>query len=165
MSKLKVTFPLTVILIAICLALACWMGTVAYLTQRENHACQESANVNQGSTLSPKNAELQKIIDEYSAQNGGVGLQLTVITPDDLAWSGAAGYADIGNKCPMTSRHHLYIGSMTKLFTSSLIMGQVEKAALTLDDPINSWIQLQNASRITIRNLLNQTSGLPDYAR
>lgn len=53
---------------------------------------------------------------------------------------------------------------MTKLFMAALTMEQVEKGLLRLDDPISMWIHLVKARDITIRNLLNHTSGLPDYA-
>jgi D-alanyl-D-alanine carboxypeptidase len=109
--------------------------------------------------------ELQDVLNAYSAQKGGVGLQATVIFPDGQPWNGVAGYADIDKQCAMTLSHHLYLGSMTKLFTATLVMKEVENASLSLGQEINQWVQLPRAQNITIRNLLNHTSGLPDYAR
>lgn len=109
--------------------------------------------------------ELQDVINDYSSQNGDVGLQVTVISSDDVIWHGVAGYADLGNHCPMTLQHHLYIGSMTKPFTATLVMEQVENGSLSLEDMINSWIHLVPENDITVRHLLTHTSGVPDYAR
>lgn len=160
----KVTVPFTITLLVLGLIIAIWLGYIACLTIKENRACQGSHIEDQVCKISPKYAELQGVINEYSVQKGRIGLQVTVIFPDDLTWTGTAGYADIVEQCPMVPRHHLYIGSMTKLFTAALTMEQVEKGLLRLDDPISMWIHLVKARDITIRNLLNHTSGLPDYA-
>jgi CubicO group peptidase (beta-lactamase class C family) len=58
------------------------------------------------------------------------------------------------------------IGSITKEFTATAVMLLVEEGKIGLDDPISKYIAEAPASweKIKIRNLLYQTSGLPDYA-
>ncbi len=54
--------------------------------------------------------------------------------------------------------------SITKQFTASAIMLQVESGKLTLDDPVNKYLDVPSAWKaITIRHLLNHTSGIVDY--
>ena len=110
------------------------------------------------------NEKLQLILHEYSSAHAGVGLQATVMMPTLDAWSAVAGYADLEDRCPMTLRHHLYISSMTKLYTAILIMQQVQQGVLSLDDMISKWSDLPDADRISVRMLLGHRSGLPDYA-
>ena len=90
-----------------------------------------------------------------------------------LVWSGAAGIAR--ENMPMTSDTPIYIASVTKLYTATVVMLLVEKGALSLDDPMAKYlprelingIQVYNgkdySAGITIRELLSHTSGIPDY--
>jgi D-alanyl-D-alanine carboxypeptidase len=142
-----------------------WLGYITFLTKERNRACRINTLENQGDKSSTRSMKLQHVINDYSTQKGGIGLQATVIFPDGQTWNGEAGYADIAHQCSLTLDHHLYLGSITKLFTATLVMKEVENGSLSLDQNINHWIQVPNAENITIRNLLSHTSGLPDYAR
>jgi D-alanyl-D-alanine carboxypeptidase len=54
--------------------------------------------------------------------------------------------------------------SITKTFTAALILLLQEESRLSLDDPLSRWFpDVDRSSRITIRRLLNHTTGLPDY--
>ena len=56
------------------------------------------------------------------------------------------------------------LASVSKQFTAMAIMILKEKKLLSLDDDFTTYIpELSNYKGITIRNLLNHTSGLPDY--
>lgn len=54
--------------------------------------------------------------------------------------------------------------SITKSLTAVAVLRLVEKEKLELDGPLSRWLpEFPNASRITVRHLLQHTSGLPDY--
>ena len=56
--------------------------------------------------------------------------------------------------------------SVTKTFTAALVLRYVEQGLIRLDDPLARWLpDWPNAKKITIRMLLNHTSGIPDYFR
>lgn len=75
----------------------------------------------------------------------------------------AAGYANRETQEPMTTLHAGEIGSITKTFVAALALKIQEEGTLDLDDIIESWFpQVPYAERITLRMLLNHTSGLPD---
>ena len=162
---MKSTTFLSLTLALFVLLITGWFCYIGYLTKARNRGCLVNPLENQQETSTPINIELQKVINDYSIQNGDVGLQVTVIFPDQAFWNGGAGYTDIGDRCPMTLQHHLYIGSMTKLFTATLVMEQVESRSLSLDDTVNSLLHRFPENNITVRHLLTHTSGLPDYAR
>jgi D-alanyl-D-alanine carboxypeptidase len=64
---------------------------------------------------------------------------------------------------PMTLSTHFRIGSITKTFTATVILKLVEMGRLRLDQSIVRWEpRIPNAKRITIRMLLNMTSGIWD---
>lgn len=54
--------------------------------------------------------------------------------------------------------------SITKTFTATLLLLLTEERRLSLDDPLPRWFpRIQSANRITLRQLLNHTAGIPDY--
>lgn len=162
---MKSTTLLVLAFIVLMLLIGGWLGYIGFLTKARNRACHVSAMENLEDNSSSTSIAFQNVLNHHSTQNDEVGLQVTVIFSDGRSWNGAAGYADIAQHCPLALNHHLYLGSITKLFTATLVMKEIENGSLSLDQKINQWIQLPNAANITIRNLLSHTSGLPDYAR
>jgi D-alanyl-D-alanine carboxypeptidase len=54
--------------------------------------------------------------------------------------------------------------SITKTFTASLVLKLCEEGQLSLGDPLARWFpRIDQAARISLRHLLNHTSGIPDY--
>ena len=70
----------------------------------------------------------------------------------------AAGVADIATGTALTPDHRFRIGSVTKIFVASLVLRLVEEGLLELDGDAAPF-----AAGITIRQLLNHTSGLDDH--
>src|SRR5207244_11668664 len=70
---------------------------------------------------------------------------------------------------PVRSEMRQRIGSVSKTFTAAAIMQQVEQGRIELDAPIGRYLpQLvpgERGAKITVRMLLNHTSGIPDYIR
>ena len=70
----------------------------------------------------------------------------------------AAGVADVTTGEPLTPAHRFRIGSVTKIFVAPLVLRLVEEGLLDLDGDAAPF-----AEGITIRQLLNHTSGLDDF--
>ena len=152
-----------VLLVLLVLLIIGWIGYVSYLTAREDRACGVGISAMNESIGARDDGGLQRVLDSYSARNGGVGLQATVVFLDGTTWSGTSGYASREKRCPLTLDHHLYIGSITKLYTAMLVMDQVEGGAISLDDTLDRWADLPYADAVTVKMLLNHTSGIPSY--
>ncbi|MFE3288046.1 serine hydrolase domain-containing protein, partial [Streptomyces sp. NPDC059233] len=82
-------------------------------------------------------------------------------------WRGASGVADIATGRPVTPGMRQRVGSVTKTFTAAAVLQQVERGRIRLDAPIGDYLpELVPGERgrgITVRMLLNHTSGIPDY--
>jgi D-alanyl-D-alanine carboxypeptidase len=64
----------------------------------------------------------------------------------------------------MTAESRFVVQSITKSFTAAVILHLVASDKLMLDGVVSEWLpDVPNASRITIRQCLQHTSGLPDY--
>ncbi|MFD4024790.1 serine hydrolase domain-containing protein [Streptomyces sp. NPDC058576] len=84
--------------------------------------------------------------------------------------SGSAGVADRSTGTPMTPDLKFRAGSLTKTFTATVVLQLVAERRLRLDDTVNSLLPDQvradnalSGEPITVRQLLNHTSGLYDY--
>jgi D-alanyl-D-alanine carboxypeptidase len=74
------------------------------------------------------------------------------------------GVADRATARKMASGNEFQIGSNTKTFVATVALQLVGEGRLKLDDPVRRWFpQVRDADRITVRMLLQHTSGLFDY--
>ncbi|MGW0908282.1 serine hydrolase domain-containing protein [Streptomyces sp. NPDC002853] len=84
-------------------------------------------------------------------------------------WSGRAGVADTSLGHPRSTREKFRIASVTKTFTATVLLKLEAKGRLSLDDPIEKWLpgvvsgKAYRPEAITVRHLLNHTSGIFDY--
>jgi D-alanyl-D-alanine carboxypeptidase len=80
----------------------------------------------------------------------------------DLA---AAGVADLAAGAPLRPGAEFRIGSITKSFVATVVLQLVQEGRLALGQPVGRWLPglLTDGDTITIRELLNHTSGLYDY--
>jgi D-alanyl-D-alanine carboxypeptidase len=77
--------------------------------------------------------------------------------------SSAAGLDSSGGRLHATARFE--VGSVTKTFVAALVLALVEDGALGLDDEVAAHLpeQVESVGSVTVRSLLNHTSGLPDF--
>ena len=87
-----------------------------------------------------------------------------------IIYQKAFGFADIEGNIPATPETKYRIGSITKMFTSALILKAMEEGKVELDQKIDKFFpEIENASDITISQLMNHRSGIhsftsnPDY--
>jgi D-alanyl-D-alanine carboxypeptidase len=93
------------------------------------------------------------------------GAVLAVHLPNGATWSGASGLADRESGVGMETATQVRIGSISKMFTAVVVLQLVEEDVLDLDAPVATWLPdlLPNGDAITVRQLLQHTSGLYDY--
>jgi len=90
---------------------------------------------------------------------------------DGKTWGYATGVADLRTKKPMKTDFRFRIGSVTKTFIATVILQLAGENRLNLDDSIEKWLPdvIQgngyDAKQITIRQMLNHTSGIAEYSR
>ncbi|WP_267885164.1 serine hydrolase [Streptomyces rimosus] len=91
----------------------------------------------------------------------------SAVRDGDASWQGASGVADIKTGRPMRPQFEHRIGSITKTFTATAVLQQVGEGTIDLDAPIGRYlpdvVPGERGRAITVRMLLNHTSGLGDY--
>jgi D-alanyl-D-alanine carboxypeptidase len=100
---------------------------------------------------------------EAALTAGVPAVQIAVAERGQIIYSEAFGMTDKASATAATPRSVLRIASITKQFTAAAILRLAERGALTLDDPIEKYVPEFNprGRKITLRHLLNHTSGLP----
>jgi D-alanyl-D-alanine carboxypeptidase len=150
------------------LGVAGWTGRILYLTGQNERASLGTDDPDRSRVSGPSAADvpterLLSELREYSAERSGVGLQACAVLEDGTCWRGVAGKADHDEDIPLSFAHHLYVGSVTKLYTATLVLDLVQRSDLSLSDTLDEWVDLEYASDVTVETLLNHTSGVPNY--
>ncbi|TDO72719.1 CubicO group peptidase (beta-lactamase class C family) [Flavobacterium chryseum] len=81
-----------------------------------------------------------------------------------LIYSNSIGYDDVANSKKSDINTKYRIGSISKIFTASLIFKAVEDKKINLNQTIDNYFpSIKNANKITVSNLLNHRSGIHDF--
>ena len=90
---------------------------------------------------------------------------LTVVRRPGRICRAAAGLGSRKPKVTMRGTDRVRIGSLTKTFVATVVLQLVGEGRLSLDDSVERWLPglVPNGDRITVRELLNHTSGLFDF--
>jgi D-alanyl-D-alanine carboxypeptidase len=111
---------------------------------------------------------LDSIMKHYTT-NALPGISMAVYSETEGWWAGAQGYARLENKTPMRNNHLQYLQSVSKTYMAVAILQLKEQGKIELDRPITKYLPviysryIKNAELVTVRMLLNHTSGIPEY--
>jgi D-alanyl-D-alanine carboxypeptidase len=116
---------------------------------------------------------LQRDVDAIHAA-GVTGVQARLVTPDGREHVATSGVADLATGTPVPPTGHFRIASTGKTFVATVALQLVGEGRISLDDPVERWLpgvvrgNGNDGSRITVRHLLQHTSGIhddtPDFA-
>jgi D-alanyl-D-alanine carboxypeptidase len=120
-------------------------------------------------TLNNPLADLvEPIIDEY-VNKGLPGIVVLIDESTNGTYVCAKGVIDLKNNIPIKKNSISRIGSITKMFTGVVILQLFQEDKISLDDKISKYLSqdviqsIENADQVTIRQLLNHTSGIYNY--
>ncbi len=125
-----------------------------------------SAAAPAAATAVPEDADragLQRRLDDVVAA-GAVGA-LAEVRDEHGVWRGTSGVAELGTTRAVPVRGRFRAGSITKTFVATVALQLVAEDRLRLNDTVEAWLPgvVPAGDRITVRHLLNHTSGLYDY--
>lgn len=98
------------------------------------------------------------------------GANIGIVWGNDRAMSVSVGFADLESQRGLKPEDKMLAGSIGKTYVSAVTLQFVEEGLLDLDDKIEKWLgaepwfaRLPNAKDITLRMLMNHTSGIPEH--
>jgi D-alanyl-D-alanine carboxypeptidase len=110
-------------------------------------------------------AALQAALD--AVHEAGMPGLLAEVRDGATTWRGATGVADVTSGAPMRPWFEHRIGSLTKTFVATALLQLVGEGRLGLDDPVGRYVgdllPADLATQVTVRMLLQHTSGIGDY--
>ncbi len=152
---------LTIMLSLVFVSVTTAISPITYEINSDFKICEEELNLTKNSI----EVKLQKIIE----QRGIPGISLA-INKKKKTNNYTAGYADVEGKAEMNDSHRMLLGSTGKSFFAALTLKLVEDGKISLDDKASKYLgnedwfnKIANHESITIRSLLNHTSGVPEY--
>lgn len=121
-----------------------------------------------GTNVLKKQVQLQ--LDEWHKAGKFPGATVGVVLADGESFGLAVGYSDREAKTPMRARDRMLAGSTGKTFAAATALQLVREGKINLDDKVEKYLgtetwfaRLPNAKDITVRQLMNHTSGLVRY--
>jgi D-alanyl-D-alanine carboxypeptidase len=112
-------------------------------------------------------SDVQAVIDGFT-EDGAPG---ALVYGQDRRgrWSVTSGTAELGTDRPIRPRDRVRVASNTKMFTAAVVLQLVEEGDLDLDAPVEEYVpglvagNGYDGTAITVRQLLQHTSGMADY--
>ncbi len=110
-------------------------------------------------------AELDRRVRAHLEDNNIPGGLVAVASRGRLIHLETYGMANVELAVPVTDSTVFEIGSISKQFVSAAVMLLVQENRIGLDDPIDRYLSVLPSEwlGVTVRQLLNHTSGIPDY--
>lgn len=113
-------------------------------------------------------AKLQYVLDRIVTTQKIPGAVMYISAPSG-SWTGASGVSDLESKTPLHPNDGFSIASTSKTFVAVVVLQLVEEGKIDLDGAIASYLPIEVSThvslsnKITVRQLLNHTSGVPEY--
>jgi D-alanyl-D-alanine carboxypeptidase len=115
-------------------------------------------------------AALHAIGEEWIGKCGVPGITIAAIGADGELVKAAAGLSRVATQTPMRPDDRMFTGSIGKTYFAAVILQLAAEGKVKLDEPISgvvkdeAWFEcLPNATSLTLRMLLNHTTGIPEH--
>jgi D-alanyl-D-alanine carboxypeptidase len=125
-------------------------------------ACAATA-LTSATALGNERSSLQSDVNQLVAAGAPGAILLVHAGNQDKVFTG--GLADVTRRTPIRASDHFKIASLTKSYTATVVLQLVAERKLRLSDTVERWQPglVPNGREITIRELLNHTSGIPEF--
>ena len=138
---------------------------ISYTQQLPILTCTSSAeDINSNYS---KAKAFQSLLEELT-QLGVPGSAMAIYSPEGW-WTGSTGYAKIEDKTLMQTCHLMHLQSVAKTYMAVSILKLKEEGKIDLDLPITNYLPakfskyIPSPEKITVKMILNHTSGIPEY--
>lgn len=119
----------------------------------------------QGPDLDRRIALFARYVDPLRTQLGIPGISAAIVSGGRVLWESGFGYADVERRIPATPDTPYRVASITKTFTSTLLLQCVERGTLDLDQPVRAYGATVPDPAATVRQVLAMASDSPAGSR
>lgn len=112
----------------------------------------------------PAVAAIDRIVNEAVRNRTLAGAAVGVAYDGRIVFVRGYGSADLENRVPVGANTVFRIGSVTKQFTAAAVLKLADQGKLSVDDPLSKYFpNFPRGAEVTLRQLLNHTSGISNY--
>jgi CubicO group peptidase (beta-lactamase class C family) len=155
-KTLRIVLSTLAILIGILLLLACGIGYSVYAWLQVS-PIEVASDANEAERLAAVDRWLDELFEKHKF-NGGI----MFVRDGQVLLSKTCGFTDHTATQRLDDHSAFQLASVSKQFTAAGILRLAEMGLLNLDDPVAKHLDGFISDKVTIRHLLNQTSGIPD---
>ncbi|TVX94142.1 serine hydrolase domain-containing protein [Paenibacillus agilis] len=143
-------------------------ASAAFADQSNRTLVAKKHTTEVSATSKQTQAAIKKLMDGAIKQ--GVPGMIIQTQHNGAKWEYATGKSNIVANHKMQPNFHFRIGSITKTFTATVVLQLVGEGKLSLDDSVEKWLpgvvqgNGYDGNKITVRQLLNHTSGIANYS-
>lgn len=135
--------------------LLCWVATLILLNSNA-YAKDFSDTVKKALHIN-----IARLMSQHDIPGANVGIWI----PGEGEWAESFGVADKSTGRKLKFSDHFRIGSITKTFVTTGILQLADQGKISLEDTIDKYVDnVPNGNSITLLQLANMTSGLPNYS-
>ncbi len=118
-----------------------------------------------GQTIdAPMKEQIALAVQRCLAADGTPSASVAIVIGAKFAYAEAFGNAALSPAVPATAATRYQIASLSKTYTAQAVLLLAANGKLSLEDPVSRrFPDLTEASHVTVRQLLNHTSGYPDH--
>ena len=126
--------------------------------------CLAGGRVDAAALTGAQAGKVDSIVRDAMAKQHLAGVEIGIGRQGTLLFSRGYGLRNRAKHLPVTANTVFPIGSITKQFTAAAVMQLVQSGKVKLDAKVGRYLPTApHACAVTVRELLDQTSGLPDY--
>lgn len=146
-------------------AMASAVVAVPYLSN--NSAAFGRQRISSSKVAKRADAALDRALKELVAMPGGPPGVIAIVQRGKHLGVHRFGVANLRTDEPMRIDDHMRVASVAKAFSGAAALALVSKGRLSLADKIGKWLPYlpKGWHAVTLRELLNHTSGLPDFSK
>jgi CubicO group peptidase (beta-lactamase class C family) len=100
----------------------------------KSSAIKQTVSATDASRLAQMETQLENLRHELKIP----ALSAAVVKDQKIVWAKGFGFADLENKIPATEHTPYHLASLTKTFTSTILMQLVQEGKIKLDDPVSN---------------------------
>lgn len=124
-------------------------------------SCGDSGDPNTPAAFSAAEQQKMTTVVQDAMKKGDIPGIIVGVWAGNKEWILEKGVSDIETGSPIQRTMNIRIGSITKSFTATMILQLADEGRLSLDDPVSKYTDgIPNGSAVSIRQLLNMSSGL-----
>src|ERR1700749_266596 len=94
-----------------------------------------------------------------------LGISIALANNDRVVFARGYGFADVARSVPGTSETGFHVASISKNIEAGMLLQLTDQGKLSLDDEVTRFIPDApvHGKHVTVRQLVNHTSGIPSY--